>query len=95
MPASFNPATGTDWSLVLSNPIFVLGAALGVASVLILIIAFSYGKASVLFPLSGGTGYVTTLISANLLLGESLTWGKLVAVCVIIAGVSLLSRVAA
>ena len=94
LPASFSPGTASGWAAALSNPVFLLGAILGVISVPILIVAFSYGKASVLFPVGGGTGYIATLISAALLLGESITYLKLAGVVVIILGVSLLSRTA-
>lgn len=94
LPASFSPSNVQDWMIALSNPVFLLGAILGIISVPILIVAFSYGKASVLFPVGGGTGYITTLLSAALLLGESVTYPKLAGVAIIILGVSLLSRTA-
>jgi len=94
LPASFAPGAAAGWATALSNPVFLLGAILGIISVPILIVAFSYGKASVLFPVGGGTGYITTLFSAYLLLGESITYLKLVGVAVIILGVSLLGRTA-
>ena len=94
LPASFSPGTAEGWITALSNPVFLFGAILGVISIPLLIIAFSYGKASVLFPVGGGTGYITTLLSAALLLGEAVTYPKLLGVGIIILGVSLLSRTA-
>jgi len=91
MPSSFNPLMGADWAIFF-NPVFLTGAVLGVLSVIVSIVAFSYGKVSVLFPLSGGTGYTTTLISAYLMLGESFTVLKVVAVLIIFVGIVLLGR---
>lgn len=92
LPAEFSPTAGESWGMVLSNPVFLLGAALGVISVFVLIVAYSYGKASTLFPLSGGTGYLTNLLTANLLLGEQFTLTKVLGVLIIFIGVSLLSK---
>ena len=94
LPPSFSPGSVQGWAAAFSSPIFLFGAILGVVSIPLLIVAFSYGKASVLFPVGGGTGYVTTLLSAALLLGESITYQKLVGVGIIILGVTLLSRTA-
>lgn len=90
----FNPIHAGDWAMVLLNGWWVLGSAFGILSMFVLVVAFSYGKAAVLFPLSGGTGFVSCFLAGSLMLGEPITWLKLLGAAILTVGIYALGKAA-
>lgn len=69
----------------------IIGFILYGFGAIIMVIAYRYGKLSVLQPILS-LNYVITIILAAVILRETITMGKIVGVACIIAGVTLVSR---
>ncbi len=79
------------WKLHYSNGVFLLfmGFLLYGLGALFMIIAYRYGKLSVLQPILS-LSYVFSLILAHFLLNEEITIKKIVAIIIILSGVLLI-----
>ncbi len=80
------------WKLSVTNGIIfmMLGFALYAIGALIMIIAYKYGKLSVLQPMLS-LNYVLSIVLAGIVLKENITFGKCIGVIIIIMGVLLIA----
>jgi multidrug transporter EmrE-like cation transporter len=75
---------------IATNGWFILGCLLLLISWALFLVALSYGKASVLFTLMGGTTYITLELCSIAILNEHPSIYVWLGVAVVIAGISLL-----
>ena len=69
----------------------VLGFCLYALGALLMIVAYRFGRLSVLQPLLS-VSYVLSVLIGYFILDETFTWGNLIGVCSIIVGVILIAR---
>jgi drug/metabolite transporter (DMT)-like permease len=73
------------------SPYFIAGMLCYVGSVLVWLCVLSRLEVSVAYPMAS-LGYISTAIAAYWLLGEDLSFSRIIGIFVIIAGVYLVSR---
>jgi drug/metabolite transporter (DMT)-like permease len=89
---SFQIVSAQTVVLLLQSHQFLIFVAIAIAAFLVLQIAYSHGRVSVVVPIAGITGTLLTLILAFVLLREPLSPGRVLGVLVMLFGLSLALR---
>lgn len=89
---SFQIASAQTAGLLLRSPEFWLFVAIAIAAFLVLQIAYSHGRLSVIVPVAGIAGTLLTVLLGSTLLREPLSPGRVLGVGVMLVGIALVVR---
>jgi len=89
---SFQIVSAQTAGLLFQSPEFWLFAAIAITAFLVLQIAYSHGRVSVIVPVAGIAGTLLTVLLGSALLREPLSQGRVLGVLVMVVGVALVLR---
>lgn len=89
---SFRIASAQTVGVLFQSPEFWLFVAIAISAFLVLQIAYSHGRVSVIAPVAGIAGTLLTVLLGSALLREPLSVGRVMGVLVMVAGIALVLR---